>query len=57
MGLGDGGAHVGTICDASYTTYLLAHWGKDRTRGELIDRCQLLVKAQAHDTARAVGLR
>ena len=28
MGLGDGGAHVGTICDASYSTYLLAHWGK-----------------------------
>ena len=55
MGLGDGGAHVGTICDASYTTYLLAHWGKDRTRGELID-VPTLVKAQSHDTARAVGL-
>ncbi len=55
MGLGDGGAHVGTICDASYTTYLLSHWGKDRTRGELID-VPTLVKAQARDTARAVGL-
>lgn len=55
MGLGDGGAHVGTICDASYTTYLLSHWGKDRTRGERIELAQL-VKAQTHDTARAVGL-
>jgi len=55
MGLGDGGAHVGTICDASYTTYLLSHWGKDRTRGELID-VPTLIKAQTQDTARAVGL-
>ena len=55
MGLGDGGAHVGTICDASYTTYLLAHWGKDRTRGERID-VPTLIKAQSRDTARAVGL-
>ena len=55
MGLGDGGAHVGTICDASYSTYLLAHWGKNRTRGELID-VPTLIKAQSRDTARAVGL-
>lgn len=55
MGLGDGGAHVGTICDASYTTYLLSHWGKDRTRGELID-VPTLIKAQTRDTALAVGL-
>ena len=34
MGLGDGGAHVGTICDASFITSLLTHWGRDRTRGE-----------------------
>ena len=32
-GLGDGGAHLGTICDASFPTTLLAHWGRDRTRG------------------------
>ena len=56
MGLGDGGAHVGTICDASYTTYLLSHWGKDRTRGERIDVAHL-VRSQTRDTARAVGLR
>jgi N-acyl-D-aspartate/D-glutamate deacylase len=55
MGLGDGGAHVGTICDASFVTYLLTHWGRDRTRGELID-LPTLVKAQSSDTAAAVGL-
>jgi N-acyl-D-aspartate/D-glutamate deacylase len=26
LGLGDGGAHVGTICDASFPTTLLTHW-------------------------------
>ena len=29
-GLSDGGAHVGTICDASFPTYLLSHWARDR---------------------------
>ena len=28
MGLGDGGAHVGTICDASFITSLITHWGE-----------------------------
>ena len=55
MGLGDGGAHVGTICDASFVTTLLTHWGRDRTRGEQIPLATL-VKAQTHDTARAVNL-
>lgn len=32
LGLGDGGAHVATICDASYSTYALAHWARDRAR-------------------------
>lgn len=32
-GLGDGGAHVGTICDASFPTTMLAHWTRDRSRG------------------------
>jgi len=55
MGLGDGGAHVGTICDASFITYLLTHWGRDRKRGDRID-LPTLVKAQTADTANAVGL-
>jgi len=55
MGLGDGGAHVGTICDASFTTTMLAHWGRDRKRGGLID-LPTLVRCQTHDTAKAMGL-
>ena len=55
MGLGDGGAHVGTICDASFITSLLTHWGRDRTRGEGID-LPTLIKCQSRDTARAVDL-
>ncbi|HEX6238647.1 MAG TPA: amidohydrolase family protein [Acidimicrobiales bacterium] len=34
LGLGDGGAHCGLLCDASVTTYMLAHWVRDRIRGE-----------------------
>ncbi|MYF10047.1 MAG: amidohydrolase family protein [Gammaproteobacteria bacterium] len=55
MGLGDGGAHVGTICDASFITTLFTHWGRDRDRGERID-LPTLVRNQTHDTARAVDL-
>lgn len=55
MGLGDGGAHVGTICDASFPTYLLSHWGKNRTRGPLID-LPTLVRKQTGACAEAVGL-
>ncbi len=54
MGLGDGGAHVGMISDASYSTYLLTHWGRDRARGRFDPGW--LIKRQTHDTARAVGL-
>jgi len=32
-GLSDGGAHVGTVCDASMPTYMLTHWTRDRKRG------------------------
>ena len=55
MGLGDGGAHVGTICDASYPTFGLTHWGRDRSRGERID-LPTLVRNQTRETAHAVGL-
>ena len=33
-GLSDGGAHCGIICDASFPTYLLTHWTRDRRRGD-----------------------
>ena len=35
LGLGDGGAHYGMICDASYPTFVLAHWARDRTSGRV----------------------
>jgi N-acyl-D-aspartate/D-glutamate deacylase len=53
-GLGDGGAHVGTICDASYPTSLLVHWTRDRTRGEQLP-LPFAVRRQTLDTARAMG--
>jgi len=36
LGLTDGGAHVGTVCDASFPTYLLCHWTRDRAQGPQI---------------------
>jgi N-acyl-D-aspartate/D-glutamate deacylase len=55
VGLADGGAHVGTICDGSFPTTLLTHWGRDRSRGPRLD-LPWLVKAQTADTAAAFGL-
>ena len=54
-GLSDGGAHYGFICDASFPTYLLTHWARDRSRGDKIP-LETLVKWQTHDTAATVGL-
>ena len=53
MGLGDGGAHVGTVCDASMPTFLLTHWARDRAAGIPLET---VVKMQARDTARFMGL-
>ena len=53
-GLSDGGAHVGTICDASFPTTLLSLWGRDRAEGRL--PLPFLVQRQTRDTARTVGL-
>jgi N-acyl-D-aspartate/D-glutamate deacylase len=54
-GLGDGGAHVGTICDASFPTTLLTHWVRDR---ELDSRFTLewAIERQCRATAATVGL-
>lgn len=56
LGLGDGGAHCGTICDGSYPTFMLTHWVRDRRRGERLPLAQV-VKWLSRDTAHAVGLR
>jgi N-acyl-D-aspartate/D-glutamate deacylase len=56
LGLGDGGAHCGIICDASQPTFMLTHWTRDRTRGARLP-LEWVVKKQTHDTARLYGLR
>ncbi|WP_326522971.1 N-acyl-D-amino-acid deacylase family protein [Sphingomonas sp.] len=35
LGLGDGGAHYGLICDASYSTHMLTYWSRDRAAGRI----------------------
>ena len=55
LGLGDGGAHCGSICDGSFTTHMLTHWTRDRKRGEKLE-LPWVIKAHCLDTAKAVGL-
>ena len=55
VGLADGGAHVGIICDASMPTFMLTHWTRDRSRGDRLP-LELVVKKQTHDTARMYGM-
>jgi N-acyl-D-amino-acid deacylase len=55
LGLGDGGAHYGVICDASYSTFLLSHWTRDRSRGERLTVSEV-VKALTSETAAMIGL-
>ena len=54
-GLSDGGAHCGIICDASFPTYLLTHWTRDRSRGEKLS-IPFVVALQSRKTALSVGL-
>ena len=55
LGLGDGGAHCGSICDGSFTTHMITHWVRDRNRGDKLS-LPWVIKAHCHDTAKAVGL-
>jgi len=54
LGLGDGGAHYGMICDASFPTYMLAHWARDRATGRL--SVAEAVRKLTSATARVAGL-
>jgi len=53
-GLTDGGAHVGTVCDASFPTTLLSWWGRDRPDGRL--PVPWLVRKLTSEPARFLGL-
>ncbi len=55
LGLGDGGAHYGLICDSSYPTYLLESWVRD-AEGERHLPLPEAVQALSDTPARAVGL-
>ena len=55
IGLGDGGAHVGTICDGTNVTTMLTHWVRDRTRGPRVE-LPWAVHALTRRNAEAVGM-
>jgi N-acyl-D-aspartate/D-glutamate deacylase len=55
VGLGDGGAHVGVLTDASAITYMLTHWTRDRDRGAKLS-LPWAVKRLTRDNATAIGL-
>ena len=54
LGLSDGGAHCASIIDAGVPSYMLTHWGRDRTRGPRLP-LELLVQRQTSDTADYFG--
>jgi N-acyl-D-aspartate/D-glutamate deacylase len=56
QGLSDAGAHVGLVCDASMTTYMLSHWVRDRSRGPRLG-LEHAVRRLTGDPAHLYGLR
>jgi N-acyl-D-amino-acid deacylase len=56
LGLSDGGAHCGVICDATVPSFMLAHWGRDRTRGEKLP-LEWIIKRQTSETADFFGFK
>jgi N-acyl-D-aspartate/D-glutamate deacylase len=54
LGLGDGGAHCGVLCDASLPTFMLTHWARDRSRGEQL-AVETVVHLQTRRTAELYG--
>jgi len=56
LGLSDGGAHCGAIVDASVPSFMLTHWGRDRSRGPGLPLPQL-VRMQTSETADFFGFR
>jgi N-acyl-D-amino-acid deacylase len=54
-GVGDAGAHVGLVCDATMSTYMLTHWVRDRSRGRRLP-IEQAVRRMTQDTAALYGL-
>ncbi|MEC8157867.1 MAG: amidohydrolase family protein [Pseudomonadota bacterium] len=55
FGLSDGGAHCGVIADAGMPTFIMTHWGRDRTRGDLMS-LEFIVESLTSNTAKAFGM-
>lgn len=55
VGLGDGGAHYGMLCDASYTTFMVAYWARDRSKGPRIPLPHI-IKMLTSEPASVAGL-
>ena len=55
FGLSDGGAHCGVIADAGMPTFIMTHWGRDRTRGDLMS-LEFIVQSLTSKTAKAFGM-
>jgi len=55
LGLGDGGAHYGMICDASFPTFYLQSWVRDAAVGKKTNLASAIA-ALSSEPARAVGL-
>jgi len=55
IGLGDGGAHVGVMCDATDMVHTLTHWTRDRTRGPK-HTIEEMVRRLTSANAEAIGL-
>lgn len=55
LGASDAGAHVMTICDGSMNSFMLAHWGRDRTRGPRMP-VETIVRKMTRDTAESIGI-
>lgn len=54
LGLGDGGAHYGMITDASFTTFALSHWTRDRSHGRIA--LEEMIRRLTSEPADLVGL-
>lgn len=54
LGLSDGGAHCGVICDASLNTFMLTHWVRDRERGDKLP-LEFSIRRQTSETADFFG--
>jgi N-acyl-D-aspartate/D-glutamate deacylase len=55
MGLSDGGAHCGAICDGGMPTFMLTHWTRDRSRGPRLP-LEHIVMRQTSQTAQTFGM-